>query len=697
VFLANTKTKATVFNESGTALETGDMKTDSRGKFGFAAPNGVYDVETLVGTGTDTIESVGFYDPNDLTYSTVAAFTTAAPSLNSPDGTVVTAGPVQFQADSSAAIAGLPAGWKPFGKVRGEHWGTPGTPTIQAAIDYQNSIGGGTVHIYEDVTFVASTLSDTIYLITAPGVTENRAASDHCCLLLRSGVTIAIHNGATLTFDDTKIAISMLDMEFGGVFGVGARGRLTSGTTTTAAGHCIQYNISETGRTNRNIVVDNLEIFEFGSYGLGGQYGDYENNVHTRLWIHDTGADGIDYKVRAGAEIKSRASRFDNIWIQRHSLRTSNAAGIDLRGPATVSNLWVTNFSSANDPVGFRFAAGIFGEIDERESSSYASLSNFYIDSEDPSVDDIVGIDLFSAKGITVSNGTVRNCRRAGIRVGNAGSGNGELSRFSAFSNVMVEACWTAGCVSNEEHVTFDGVRVVGQMDLVSASAGNLEAAQTALVTERPHNAATVEVYEDGSLLTEGVDYTVTNATTITLSAGAAGTEVFWIVTPTTVGFDINSAQNGLSICRTRWCTIPKSYATGEIIEVGCDFQSGYTTSLSGDTPSIRAEGPLDDYDFELFSKGTGAVVLRNGEGRLYRAIAETDAVNWSQSTASATGNAVKLAAAGSDTDIDLLLEPKGTGKVRIGTHASIGAETVTGYIEIKDAGGTLRKVAVVS
>ncbi len=43
----------------------------------------------------------------------------------------------------------------------------------------------------------------------------------------------------------------------------------------------------------------------------------------------------------------------------------------------------------------------------------------------------------------------------------------------------------------------------------------------------------------------------------------------------------------------------------------------------------------------------------------------------------------------------DLLLSPGGV--VRFGAHTRIGAETVTGYITIKDSGGTTRKLAVVS
>lgn len=37
------------------------------------------------------------------------------------------------------------------------------------------------------------------------------------------------------------------------------------------------------------------------------------------------------------------------------------------------------------------------------------------------------------------------------------------------------------------------------------------------------------------------------------------------------------------------------------------------------------------------------------------------------------------------------------SGNIQVGTHSAIGAETVTGFITIEDAGGTSRKVAVVS
>jgi len=53
---------------------------------------------------------------------------------------------------------------------------------------------------------------------------------------------------------------------------------------------------------------------------------------------------------------------------------------------------------------------------------------------------------------------------------------------------------------------------------------------------------------------------------------------------------------------------------------------------------------------------------------------------------------------AGSDTlsNVDLALSPIGTGKVRFGTHAATSDVAITGYITIKDSGGTERKIAII-
>jgi hypothetical protein len=64
--------------------------------------------------------------------------------------------------------------------------------------------------------------------------------------------------------------------------------------------------------------------------------------------------------------------------------------------------------------------------------------------------------------------------------------------------------------------------------------------------------------------------------------------------------------------------------------------------------------------------------------------------------TGGIAGASPVLSTNGSDTNIDLALTPKGTGNVRFGTYTGT-ALSIAGYIEIKDSGGTVRKLAVVA
>lgn len=102
--------------------------------------------------------------------------------------------------------------------------------------------------------------------------------------------------------------------------------------------------------------------------------------------------------------------------------------------------------------------------------------------------------------------------------------------------------------------------------------------------------------------------------------------------------------------------------------------------------------------DVFLYRDAAAVLALRNSTNaqtsRVYKTF--TDSSNYER--LSLTGDTVAVESAGTGTaNIDLALTPAGTGVLKFGTHAAIGAETVTGYITIKDAVGTSRKVAVVS
>ena len=106
------------------------------------------------------------------------------------------------------------------------------------------------------------------------------------------------------------------------------------------------------------------------------------------------------------------------------------------------------------------------------------------------------------------------------------------------------------------------------------------------------------------------------------------------------------------------------------------------TGAATGGVPTISAQGSDTNIAVAINSKGTGGVRL---------AAQNTDFLFATGGTGGAT-----LSAGGGSTNVDLLLTPKGTGNVRFGTYTAT-VSIITGYIEIKDSGGTVRRLAVVS
>ena len=74
-----------------------------------------------------------------------------------------------------------------------------------------------------------------------------------------------------------------------------------------------------------------------------------------------------------------------------------------------------------------------------------------------------------------------------------------------------------------------------------------------------------------------------------------------------------------------------------------------------------------------------------------------SNAENYLQVTNSPLGSPVALNCRGVDTNVDLQLSGKGSGNVRFGTHLTTSDVPITGYIQIKDSAGTVRKLAVIA
>ena len=119
------------------------------------------------------------------------------------------------------------------------------------------------------------------------------------------------------------------------------------------------------------------------------------------------------------------------------------------------------------------------------------------------------------------------------------------------------------------------------------------------------------------------------------------------------------------------------------------------TGAATGASPTISSQGSDASVNLTLNAKNSGSSVLFQVNGLNAFQVSGTGSLaNRLRANGALAGAAPVLDAVGSDTNIDLSLTPKGTGNVRFGTYTGT-ILTPTGYIEIKDSGGTTRRLLV--
>jgi hypothetical protein len=111
--------------------------------------------------------------------------------------------------------------------------------------------------------------------------------------------------------------------------------------------------------------------------------------------------------------------------------------------------------------------------------------------------------------------------------------------------------------------------------------------------------------------------------------------------------------------------------------------------------PSLNAVGSDTNIDLIFITKGTGSSQFYTNSNVLQFLVGHTaSAVNYLRVTGGATGTAATMSAAGTDTNIDIALTPKGTGVLKFGTYTA-GILAQAGYITVKDAAGNTRNLLV--
>jgi hypothetical protein len=161
----------------------------------------------------------------------------------------------------------------------------------------------------------------------------------------------------------------------------------------------------------------------------------------------------------------------------------------------------------------------------------------------------------------------------------------------------------------------------------------------------------------------------------------------------TNVGFDISSQGTG----NIRLLTNAVNQTQFQIAHTASAVNYVQVTgAATGNNATISAQGSDSNVGLTLQSKGTFGFQFRNSSNGIIGSVTHggSSTPNYIQLGANIAGQSAFVASAGSDTNIDLTFFPKGTGNVRFGTYTGT-VLTPTGYVEIKDAGGTIRRLLV--
>lgn len=412
------------------------------------------------------------------------------------------------------------------------------------------------------------------------------------------------------------------------------------------------------------LVIEDVTVRNTRGYGLGLQGGNKKRLRMTRVTVLDTGLDACDFK--------NTSDNSEDIVIEAFEARrwgldlsVTEQAGLDCRGPCKLFGIWCSEGPADGHYIRMRE-----GEtVDPSLGGHYSTLVGFSCEGNSGTTS--IGLYV-PGHDVQVYGGYIRDCLLGVVTAGERVKVDGvtvESCDDESFQvNLTAENCRLTDCHSLS--ATGSGFRWRGPRGKMSGCSSGGDTV-SGIVTE-----ATATGFQSSGFDCEG-----TAGTMIGIDNNAPGAVFF--------GGDLSGCFRGLSTtgARTRFIGVSSHDNTshGAVLAVGADDSRlmGCTLSANGgDGCEVRADRTRLLDNIIITNTVTGVDILVGADGTYLDA-------NY------VSGNGTPLGDAATGTKYGLLND--GIGTATIGAHSALAAETVTGYITVRDSAGVSRKLAVVS
>ena len=553
---------------------------------------------------------------------------------------------------------------------------TDDTAAIQNAIDSVNSMGGGAVEVLGSFAVTGITLKDNVHLV-------GRGAGASKIIQIGAGGSIigAVGNMAAAIMLTADATIGVITLS-------------VSSTSTLVADDWV-------------LIKDSLSYAPTDSSYKSGelvQIKSVDSGTSLTLYtpIYGSMAPSGNYEIANSASIQ-KVSFVKNISVQELTVvgnQATTAHGI-LFNTAQHSSVRNVKFTGLGNSGAY---------LRSCESGTVVGCSFSNILDDQPNGHSGYAVLLGGpCSNITVSDNRMSDCRHGFTTIG---SSDGYPHSVRVQGNIV----WGTSAAPIDTHASGDDISIVGNTLYGTPASGitvrsrNTLVAGNTIANVGTHGVAVAETNTQDVVIRDNT-ITRVNQQGIVCSPSSSGLKIL-------NNCIIGAGSDGISLFSSGTVDSVGLVVSGNYIKKFGRLVSGRTgiatTGTTTTTGAVIVDNTIDS-DGSSVAYGirtlalTGSWIANNrAKGTFTTAPFSTSGNSINQNEIIGGGNRIRIGAngignqgaeivaEGVDANIDLIFQPKGAGRLRFGVHTAAVDTAISGYLEIKDLSGTVRRLAVI-